>query len=447
MFTRSAGVLLHPTSLPSGRIDGDARRFVDLIAGAGFSWWQVLPLSPPGADGSPYAARSAFAGHAGLLPDGHALAASHEGHSFEVFRDEAASWLGDWAEYAALKERFGGAPWWKWPAPLRDRDSHALGAFRGEAWTRITEHAIAQWRFDREWAALREHAAGRGVRIIGDVPIWVALDSAEVWANRHLFKLRADGTPGVVSGVPPDLFSATGQRWGNPIYDWDAMRADGFAWWVDRVRWALRHADALRIDHFRGFAACWEIPFESEGALEGEWVDVPGHEIFEAIRGAVGALPFVAEDLGLITPDVIALRDRLGLPGMAILQYAFDGERDNPYIPHNLSRRQVVYTGTHDNQTTLGWLGSLDTDTRARLDAYAARPGAGLDDVLRLALASVSDLAMLPMQDILGLGDDGRMNTPASHAGNWQWRFQWSQVDAVRMAMLGRMVDTYGRRP
>lgn len=446
MLTRSAGVLLHPTSLPSGRLDADAYRFADLIADAGFAWWQVLPLSPPGPDGSPYAARSAFAGSVQLLSSEPVSPASPaEAQSYRAFRAAASAWLDDWALFSAVRDAQDDAPWWDWPESLRNREPGALSSFLDGHADAVEAHRLAQWRFDQEWGALRTYAARRGVRIIGDIPIWVSLDSAEVWARRGLFKLGEDGMPSVVAGVPPDMFSKTGQRWGNPIYNWEAMRRDGYAWWVERVRWAMRTVDLIRIDHFRGFAASWEIPVESEGAIHGTWVDGPGRDLFDAVAAALGTLPFIVEDLGIITPDVEELRDTLGLPGMAILQYAFDGEPKNPYIPHNLIENQVVYTGTHDNQTTAGWLASADDATRARFARYVGHGDAGVDDLVRMALAAPSQLAILPMQDILGLDDSARMNTPASTEGNWQWRFAWEQVDPARMAALARLLEQAGR--
>ncbi|ROR32813.1 4-alpha-glucanotransferase [Inmirania thermothiophila] len=474
---RAAGVLCHVTSLPGpdpdgGTLGAEAHRFARWLGEAGLRWWQVLPLGPTHEDRSPYQPLSAFAGDARLIdlealaaegwlddphrPRAEALAAARQRleagadeaarADYARFCAEAAAWLEDYALFAALRAAHGGAPWWRWPAPLRDRDAAALAeAARGLA------DAVAQVRFEqfvfwRQWRRLREAAAGAGVRLMGDLPIFVALDSAEVWAARGLFDLDAEGRPRTVAGVPPDYFSADGQRWGNPLYRWEVHAADGYRWWVRRVGWLLRHFDLVRIDHFRGFAACWAIPAGEPTARNGRWVPGPGRALFDALRKALGPLPLVAEDLGYITDDVVALREGLGLPGMRVLQFAFDGGADNPHLPHNHARDLVVYTGTHDNDTTLGWFEGLDGAVRGRVLDYLGRPGEPMPwPLVRAALASVAVLAMVPMQDLLGLGAGHRMNRPGTTEGNWRWRFGWAQVPPDLAAQVAALAALYGR--
>ena len=464
---RRAGVLLHPTSLPQaarlGGLGANARRFVDTLAAAGFTVWQMLPVGPVADDLSPYFARSNHAGNARLV-DLEALAAAgwialdapaesesdsawharklveartgFRRHASELEKVDLAElrrrnsrWLGPYALYEALKLEQGGAPWWQWPQPLRDRDRAAVTAAGRRLRPQVEQIVFEQLLFALQWTALHRYAAERGVRLFGDLPIYVAHDSVETWLHRRNFRLDADGLPTAVAGVPPDYFSADGQIWGNPLYDWDYQRSDRFRWWVGRVAAQLERFDWVRIDHFRGLEAGWSVPRGALTAREGAWVPAPGRELLKRLRSALGSMPLVAEDLGIITAEVVALREEFDLPGMRILQFAFDGSPDNPYLPHNHRRSTVVYTGTHDNDTTLGWYRSLDERTRAHVDAYFRCGAADMPEVLvRAALGSVAVLAVVPLQDLLALGSDARMNTPSTATGNWRWTFEWNQL-------------------
>jgi 4-alpha-glucanotransferase len=382
--TRSSGILLHPTSLPSGRLDEEAYRFVDWLAAAGQSWWQVLPLGPPDEQGSPYRAASAFACWRGLLADPEAAVSAVE---VERFASRHAYWARDWAEFAG-------------DAALAD-----------------------QVRFEREWTALRRHAAERGVRLIGDVPIYVAPGSADQRVHPELFQA------GVVAGVPPDEWSATGQLWGNPLYDWAELRRTGYRWWIERFRRTFELFDAVRIDHFRGFVAYWSVPKGHRTALRGRWRRGPGRELFDAVAAELGELPLIAEDLGVITPAVHRLRDELGLPGTVVLQFALGQDRRDPLaIPAN----RVVYTGTHDNDTAAGWWAAAPQRVRARVRRLASERGIEAREphrlLVELALASPARLAILQVQDVLGLGSGARMNTPATRRGNWRFRLERGQL-------------------
>jgi 4-alpha-glucanotransferase len=433
---RRAGVLLHPTSLPDGTLGADARRFVDVLADTGTSVWQMLPLGPTHAEASPYHCLSVHALNPQLLPDRTAVtpdvlllpeqAATRA--AFEGFCAAAAHWLEDYALFMALRARHDTQPWWTWPVPLRDRAPDALETARNELAAELNRVRYEQFRVAMAFTELRRYAHVRGVRLFGDLPIFVAHDSADVWAQRRYFKLDADGQPRVVAGVPPDYFSATGQRWGNPLYDWNALAADGFGWWQERLATELARFDLVRIDHFRGFEACWEIPAGEPTAVNGHWQPVPGDALFTTLHARFGELPLVAEDLGIITPAVTALRQRYGLPGMLVLQFAFDGGADNPYLPHNHSPDAVVYTGTHDNDTTLAWFEALTEPARQNvldtLKSDEPMPRA----LMHAALHSVATLAVIPMQDVLGLGAGHRMNIPGTTSGNWQWRFDWDQL-------------------
>jgi 4-alpha-glucanotransferase len=472
---RRAGVLLHPTSLPAGDLGPDAFRFVDFLAEAGYGVWQTLPLGPTHGDLSPYHCLSARAGNPRLVsaerlreagwldaeaaadPDPRARLAHAYRHfthradesaraAFRAFAQAQSGWLEDYALFEALRKGQGGRPWWEWPPPLRDRDAQALAATRARLADDLERVRFEQFVFAAQWQALRDYARGRNVLLFGDMPIFVAHDSAEVWAHRELFKLDARGQPTVVAGVPPDAFSATGQRWGNPLYDWERMRAEGFGWWLARLATELRRFDLVRIDHFRGFEACWEIPLADTTAVNGHWVKVPGEELFATLAGSLGSLPLVAEDLGHITPEVHALRRRFSLPGMKVLQFAFDGGADNPYLPHAHTVDSVVYTGTHDNDTTLGWFGELAPDRQLRVIEYL---GYGQEPmplpVMRAAFASVAQLAIVPMQDVLLLGPGNRMNMPGTERGNWGWRFGWEQLTPETHAWSRRALRLYGR--
>jgi 4-alpha-glucanotransferase len=493
---RRAGVLLHPTCLPSPHGIGDlgrpAHAYVDWLTDAGVGWWQILPLNPPGPGHSPYSATSTFAGNPllispellvedGLLsPDDLADAPELPaewvdfeavapwkrellGRAFtrlrrqpdgladelETFRAANRGWLDDFALFAAVKRDLGGAPWYDWPDRLAAHDPAALEAWRTAHLDEVDLEVFSQLLFHRQWHGLREHAADVGVSILGDVPIFVAADSAEVWAHPELFLVGPDRRPTAVAGVPPDYFSETGQLWGNPLYDWARMEADGFTWWIDRLRHTLDQVDMVRLDHFRGFAAHWEIPVDAEVASEGNWSPGPGKAFFDAVAAALGGLPFVAEDLGEITPDVVELRRELGLPGMAILHFGFSPEPRSFYIPYNHVRDQVVYTGTHDNNTTLGWfLEDASDGERELVRAYTGRDGSEIHwDLIRVALSSVADLTVVPHQDLAGLGADCRMNTPGVADGNWVFRLTpWMLGDDIRDRLAG-LVETYGRRP
>ena len=480
---RRAGCLLHLSSLPgsccSGGLGREAFRFVDFLQQAGLSLWQVLPVGPTGPEGSPYQAISAHAGNPrfidleALLDRGWIKALpleedqiSDEGRrfaislSFEGFKESAteeerqalaafkarhAYWLDDYTLFQAIHDELCRG-WWDWPAGLRDRSPHALSEARARLQDQIDYLAYEQYLFFTQWQGLRAYAHQRGVRLFGDMPIFVALDSAEVWGRRKEFDLNPDGTPRVVAGVPPDYFSEFGQRWGNPLYLWERMAADGFSFWVDRMRTQFELFDLIRVDHFRGFESYWEIPAEEETAVNGQWVKAPGDALFQRLHEEFGDLPLVAEDLGIITPEVEALRRRHGLPGMKVLQFAFSGGSDNPYLPFRHEPNAVVYTGTHDNDTTLGWYLALEDHERAFVDDYLGRSREPMPwPLIRAALGSCAGLAILPMQDLLGLDGSHRMNLPGTTEGNWAWRFSWDQVAEDLAERIRRRVEMYGR--
>ncbi|MBN1241261.1 MAG: 4-alpha-glucanotransferase [Spirochaetales bacterium] len=513
---RTAGVLLHPSSLPGkygiGELGDEAYRFVDWLADAGQGVWQVLPLGPTGYGDSPYASFSTHAGNEqlialdplvdeGLLAKGDlaplgrlprekvaygdliprkaaildkaaeafaAGASKARRSAFDEFVADNASWLPDYALFMSIKREYDaksmaagrfGDMWsnW-WPKDLALGDKAALDAWRQSHGDAIRRVEILQFFFFAQWDALRARAREKGVRIVGDIPIFVAADSVDVWANRGLFLLNDDGSPVDVAGVPPDYFSADGQLWGNPLYDWTAHAATGFRWWIDRIRAALRLYDVVRIDHFRGFEAFWAVPAGEKTARKGEWRKAPGHELFKAIRAEFGEdIPVIAEDLGLITEEVRDLRDRFKLPGMKILQFAFDFKEGgkgldprNAFLPHNYPRECVVYTGTHDNDTTRGWLDKAGAEERAFMAEYLGLPssaGSGeiVDGLVREALKSVADLAVIPAQDLLGLGSEARMNVPSTLGGNWSWRLEPGALDAGLAERLARMTRLYAR--
>jgi 4-alpha-glucanotransferase len=498
---RGAGLLLHVTSLPGPYGIGDlgpvARAWIDALTRARQTLWQMLPLAPPGDGNSPYQAFSAFAGNPLLispdelvrdgllrrddvsarLPSGPvdydrvaalkarllALAWDRFGGGagrallapFERFRRTQAGWLDDFALFMALREAHGGAGWSEWSPDLVRRDPAALRTARRALADAVDRHRFVQFLFFRQLAAVRAHARRRGVRLVGDLPIFVSLDSSDVWSHPHLFQLDRRRRPTAVAGVPPDMFSKTGQRWGNPLYDWAAMRREGYAWWADRLRAALAQADLVRIDHFRGFEAYWRVPASSPTAQRGRWVKGPGEELFHALRASVGGLPVIAEDLGVITPPVEALRDALGLPGMRVLQFAFGGDdADNPHLPHNHVPNSVAYTGTHDNDTTPGWYASLRARDRARVHRYlgdgaANSPKSRATDIgwslIRSAWGSVASLAVAPFQDVLGLDSSARMNTPGTAGGNWRWRVTGRITDGAWIDRLADLTTLYGR--
>jgi 4-alpha-glucanotransferase len=490
---RDSGVLLHPTSLPGPHGIGDlgdaAYRWLDFLADGRQQVWQILPLGPPGFGASPYAARSAFAGNPllisldrlaadGLLPESD-LAVTPQSETDRVNYEEVADfklptlrrayrrfcsgggaerpdyqafvadntyWLDDYALFAALRDTHGDAAWNTWETPLVRREARALAEAATENAEDIDFHRFVQFAFWQQWSALKVAASARGIRIMGDIPIFVAHDSADVWTHQEIFLLDRDGNPTVVAGVPPDFFSASGQRWGNPLYDWGRMAETGYRWWIERFRFVLRSVDVVRIDHFRGFEAYWEVPATEETAANGRWVQGPGQAFFDAVSADLGPLPVVVEDLGLITRSVDDLREALRFPGMKVLQFAFGDDAANPYLPHNYDWNCVVYSGTHDNDTTEGWFASLPEGQRTHIVRYV---GDGVEPIsraiMRLALGSVARTAIVPLQDVLGLGSDARMNVPGWGTGNWGWRATSEQIDVKHAAWLRSMTELYGR--
>ena len=456
---RRAGVLLHVTSLPGhGGFGPAAYEFVDFLAAAGASVWQVLPLVPVHEDeGSPYNSLSAMAGDPSLIDPGlraeHGLEAlaglsDEQRTQYDVWCDQQAEWLDPYVEFRVLRELQGGTDWQTWEPGLRDRDPDRVAAVLGPHRDRVEALRLEQWVFDEQWRALRAYAASRDVLLFGDLPIFVAPDSADVWASRELFSLDAEGRPTTVTGVPPDYFAVDGQRWNNPHYDWDRMAANGFAWWRRRIARQRELFDLVRIDHFRGFEAAWHVPVAAATAREGHWVVGPGAAVLEALVETAGPGTLVAEDLGVITADVEALREEFGLPGMKVLQFAFDGDPDNAYLPEHHQERSVVYTGTHDNDTTCGWWAALDERSRREVRAHlvdADEPMAWA--LVRLALGSKARLAVVPAQDLLGLGSESRMNTPGTAEGNWTWRAEAGSFGPDLAARLRSLVEDTGRLP
>ncbi|MET0065874.1 MAG: 4-alpha-glucanotransferase [Candidatus Thiodiazotropha sp.] len=478
---RRAGILLHITSLPGpanvGDLGGNAYRFVDFLAASGMTVWQILPIGPTMFDNSPYQSSSVYAGNprlislempvakgwlkqmpAGLIDDQLRAesirqafegfcknASSQDQHDFQRFIADQKHWLEDYALFRSLHQEES-ACWWDWHFTLRDRQPQALAMARARLKESIDITRFEQYLFYTEWMNLKRYANERGVLLFGDVPIFVAHDSAEVWAHRDLFDLLDDGHPRVVAGVPPDYFSATGQRWGNPLYRWDVMQADGFHFWIDRLRAQATLFDLLRVDHFRGFEAYWEIPADEPTAVNGHWVEAPGDELFSVLYRKLPDLALIAEDLGVITPEVEALRKAYHLPGMKILQFAFSGEAENPYLPFHHNQESVVYTGTHDNDTTLGWYKSLDDASREFVDEYLGKSLEVMPwPLIRSALASRANLAIIPFQDVLGLDTEHRMNTPGTTQGNWSWRFEWDLIKPDTEERLMRRIRMYGR--
>lgn len=507
-FERASGILLHPTSLPGpygiGDLGPEAIKFLDFLQEAGQRLWQILPLGPTSYGDSPYQSPSTFAGnplwlspdllHAdGLLADadlaaypsfpadrvdfGPVIAAkaallkaacerfrakleadSELAAAFSAFCRNNSAWLDDYALFAALKDEHNGTPWTTWEPELANRDPAALDLARARLSVPVQDVQIQQFLFDRQWRAIREAAAARSIQLIGDIPIFVAHDSADVWANPSLFFLNPDGSPSVVAGVPPDYFSATGQLWGNPLYNWPAHRETGYAWWMARLRRVFSLVDIVRIDHFRGFEAYWEIPGGEPTAVNGHWVKGPDAPFFDALRDALGDLPIIAEDLGLITPPVVALREHCGFPGMRILQFAFgNDDRAAEFRPESYPANCVVYTGTHDNDTTVGWFhsqaGAGSTRTQADIDAerrmilaYLGTSGEHIAwDLIELGARSNANTFVTPLQDVLELGSEARMNTPGKADGNWQWRFAWSQLTDQAIARLAHVTRSTGR--
>lgn len=490
---RSSGILLHPTSLPSHGGIGDlgpaAYEFVNWLAEAGQTLWQVLPLGPVGFGNSPYSSTSAFAGNVlmislerlaerGLLgrdkveavPDGdspvdfdrirdyklpllrHAaqnflrLSSGEPRKRYESFCHKNHGWLEDYVLYSALRERFGEQEWNRWPEGIVRRDPETITTLHKELHKQLEIERFLQFAFFEQWRALRVHCHQRGIRVIGDVAIFVSYDSVDVWTHPEIFRLREDLSPEVVAGCPPDAFSETGQRWGNPLYDWEVLKSRGYSWWIKRMRWAIKTCDIVRLDHFRGFEAYWEIPADEPTAVHGHWVQGPNDDLFKALRSALGELPFIAEDLGYITPGVNELRKKLDIPGMQVMQFGFGDRGARKYLPHRFEPNSVVYTGTHDNDTTVGWWNSAATEEEKK--AAAAYLGIGEDGVhwsfIRAALTSVANLVVIPVQDVLGLGSMGRMNVPSQTTGSWSWRLRSGALTpelATKLATLVELTD------
>jgi 4-alpha-glucanotransferase len=475
---RRAGVLLHPTSLPGdgtcGTLGNDAMRFVDWLVSGEFSVWQTLPLGPPDAYGSPYTLQSAYAGDPRLidvarlaeleeLPAGmaldsvhdaplaayrsfHALASGAQQRAFARFLQRDRRWLLPYGLFQLLRERFGRAPWWQWPAEVRRRPSPVLRRLLVEERERFRSIAFRQYLFELSWSSLKRYANARGVFLFGDLPFYVDRNSVEVWWEPHLFRVDQEGRPLAVAGVPPDYFNEDGQLWGNPLYDWDAHEGSDFAWWIKRLELELERFDLLRLDHFRALESYWEVPASARTAREGRWRRAPGERLLGALKRRLGDPALVAEDLGLITDDVRALRDRFELPGMVVLQFAFDGLPDNPHEPARHRPGEVVYTGTHDNDTVVGWFSSLDDATLSRVrEMFGAAPSMP-NAMLDAAYASPAQLAVVPLQDLLGLGSEARMNRPGTTENNWRWRFDWRQIDPRVVADAARRAKESGRQ-
>jgi len=493
---RASGLLLHVTSLPSrygiGDVGPGALSWIDRLSESGQSWWQSLPLGPTGYGHSPYQPLSSFAGNAlvispewlmeddllessdcqvnsfpqgevdynAVIPFKHQLldiawtnfkagARADLRIAFEQFVNDQAHWLDDYALFRALKERFGGAYYLEWPKALVQRESAALDDATQELGDQIGFVRFAQFLLFRQAERLKAHAHARGLKLIGDLPFFVSPDSSDVWANPELFLLDEQRRPRFVAGVPPDYFSAQGQLWGNPVYNWDALRDSGYRWWICRLRALLSHVDVIRLDHFRGFVAAWHVAAGAPTARSGEWRAGPGADFFRAVQARLGAQPFLAEDLGIITPDVYALRDAFSLPGMRVLQFAFDGNRDNPYLPHNYAGNTVVYTGTHDNPPTRGWFEDLPVEQRENVWEYLKRsPGSTRDAapaLMEMAWSSRAALAMAPLQDLLNLGNEARMNVPGRADGNWRWRCTEKMISGQAFEWLRGLTQSSNR--
>ena len=440
---RRSGVLLHLSALAAPLGHG-GRAFVDWLAAGGFSVWQILPLGPTGPDGSPYWVRSDAAGNPAFIDATDPP--PPQGPEYDAFVAEAEDWLDDYACFEALSRLNADAPWWSWPAPQRDREPAEMRRLHRDLAPRLRALKATQFAFARQWARLRSYARSRGVYLFGDVPFYVAPNSCETWAQRAQFQLDATGRPSAVGGVPPDYFSETGQMWGNPLYDWQVMRRDGFAFWRARLAHQLARVDLLRLDHFRALAAHWAIPADAADARAGAWVRTPGRALLSRLRDEYGRLPLIAEDLGVITADVEDLRRGFALPGMRVLQFAFDGRGDNSHLPHMHEPAGVVYTGTHDNDTALGWYTSLDAETLRRVDfLLRLEPGAMPHALVQAALGSVARLAIIPAQDILALGSEARFNTPGTSAGNWGWRLPEAALTSELARHFARLNRVYGR--
>ena len=493
-FPRSSGILLHPTSLPgpfgSGDLGASAYRFVDWLSSTGQSLWQMLPTGPAGMANSPYMSLSAFAGSPMLIDPielvshgwlGQDDVQSVSGFSdarvdyprvsqarmallakaskqffqrrngddrqhYEAYCEAEKSWLDDYSLFQALNQHFSGKGWVEWDHDLVHRDQKALDNAAGELREYIDFHKFTQWCYHRQWTAIKKYANDRNVRLVGDIPIFVAHHSADVWSNQETFTIDENGMPLFVAGVPPDYFSEDGQRWGNPLYRWDVMGRQHYRWWVSRFRNTFALFDIIRIDHFRGFEAYWEIPAKEKTARTGRWVKAPGEDLFTAIKNELGTLPIIAEDLGVVTPEVTALREKFGFPGMKILQFAFSTDPADNFLPHRYEKNYVVFTGTHDNDTTIGWYEKANEHERDFVRRYCRTNGSEIHwDLMTLALQSTADIAVIPLQDVIGLGSEGRMNFPGTVDGNWEWRFTWDQLNARATERLADLTALYGR--
>lgn len=480
---RRSGILLHPTSLPGPRDHGDighqAYRFIEFLQSSGINVWQMLPLGPTHEDRSPYQCLSVHAGDPLLISmdwlkdrgwltprdmDKHSVNDELRTRSLDIackrflklkddsyeqyrrFTRQQSSWLDDYSLFVAIRTNLNQTGWMDWPADLRDREPDALGKAHKKLKKDIERIKFEQFVFFRQWHELKQYANERGIFLFGDMPIFVAHDSAEVWAHRELFTIDEHGQAITVAGVPPDYFSEQGQRWGNPLYHWDTMQQDGFSWWINRMQTQLDLFDVVRIDHFRGFEACWEIPADAETAIHGQWVKTPGYALLEKLYASFNPLPIIAEDLGTITDEVDALRTAFNIPGMKILQFAFSGDSSNPYLPHNHVEDCVVYTGTHDNDTTLSWFNALTPELQHLVKDYLGNSTEAMPwPIIRAAMASVARLCVFPMQDILALDKGHRMNVPGTQEGNWSWRFIWKQVPDDLASRLKYLTHLYGR--
>lgn len=500
-FTRGSGILLHPTSLPGkygiGSLGQEAMKFIDFLILARQSYWQICPLGPTGYGDSPYQCFSAYAGNPllidldelrsqgllgvedlaplGKLPKDHvdfgaliplkfaALKTSFERYQNRIqravpgstveaeklrrFRKANASWLEDFALFMVLKEKFGGRPWSEWPQDYRKRSPEALDEVRRESTGQIEFQVFLQYHFFQQWQRLRAYAATHGIKVIGDLPIFVAYDSSDAWSLPELFLFDEEGRPTHVAGVPPDYFSATGQLWGNPLYDWDYLERTGFRWWLDVLKSKLSFYDAIRIDHFRGFSAFWRVPYGEPTAVKGEWIPAPGKKLFSKVKAELGSAPIIAEDLGVITDEVKELIEFCGFPGMKVLQFAFDSAEENDHLPHTATPHSLIYTGTHDNSTVRGWFEAAAERDRETARRYLRiRSDKNLHwDFIQAAMASVSRVAIFPLQDVLGLGDEARFNFPGTLGGNWTWRFQRGDLKPWIAQNLAGLSQTYGR--
>ena len=493
-FTRSSGILLHPTSLPgdfgSGDLGAPAYQFVDWLSSAGQSLWQMLPLGPAGMANSPYMSLSAFAGSPmfidlvevvsrGWLTNDdlanpplspHARIDYQQSSSFrmpllwkaasaffqqkksseydryELFCEQENSWLEDYALFQALNQAHNGCEWSSWEYDLVHRKKSALTKARKELHDQVEFQKFMQWNFRRQWHQLKEYANKKNIKLVGDIPIFVAHHSADVWSNPSAFSLDAEGRPKVVAGVPPDYFSEDGQRWGNPLYKWNIMKEQRYHWWMERFRKTFELFDIIRIDHFRGFEAYWEIPAKEKTARKGRWVKGPGEDLFKAVERKLGTLPIIAEDLGVVTPGVVALREKFNFPGMKVLQFAFSDGPENNFLPHTFQQNCIVYTGTHDNDTTKGWYEKASEHERDFVRRYCKTDGHEINwDLIKLALQSTANIAILPFQDVLSLNSDGRMNFPGTVDGNWEWRFSWEQINPGLAERLYELTALYGR--